>query len=145
MKREILTPFSELAKELQLSFQTVSNDEAELASDRYIVRVSEEIDRVKGIFVTIARRETPSKEIGLSYLIEYRGGTRSEVEVTTGNDPKSICALVKRYAASFLVGAANDFGEFESFARRKVEERFPQTRPFKTNKWVRAEWVDDPQ
>lgn len=145
MRNETLTAFVALANELQLSLRNVPNEFLELGSAHFALRVREDIDRIEGVFVTIRKQSgKPRREYGLSYLVEYRGGSPAEVQITAGRNAYAISELVKRYAKDYLSGEAKDFAEFEAFAQKRIDEMFPGIRSFGgANKWVRAEWIDE--
>jgi hypothetical protein len=142
MKDEILGPFSDLAREFGLIVRPASPTETELVGPHHTLHVADGIDRTRGIFVTIARSEAPQRQVGLSYLVEYRGGSQLEAAATVGNEPRAVCHLIRRFAGGLLRGELDDFPDLYQFAMRKVAERFPAAHLLKTNKWIRAEWTD---
>lgn len=139
----VAAAFKCLADEVGLPVHRASDDSIEIYGHDLLIRVRSQIERVRGIFVTIDRRGGGQRcEYGLPYLVEYNGGSKAEIDASVSDDLSILMQLTKRYAIDYLIGKTTDFSAFETFAARKTAERVPKTPEIKANKWIRPEWIE---
>ena len=140
--------FQGVADELHAQFHRGPGCYVDIPGQGVVVRVRWAVERIQGVFVTLFRghagEETPVREYGLAYLVEFKNRfapSSDDVECAKGDDPVALAELTRKYALDYLMGKPLDFSEFEEYAARRIAENAPATPTIRGTKFVRPEWT----
>lgn len=115
LQPNVLQEFRKLADECGAAWR-VADTFCELAKNGVRLRARWSVERIPGVFVTL---EAGTPEYGLPYLVEFRGGTESELAAASSDDAKLTADVATKYATGFLLGTARDFSAFAEFAEKR--------------------------
>jgi hypothetical protein len=120
-KSTVLKEFQKLATSSN-STLIIAETFCEFSRNGITLRARWSVERIAGVFVTLAMG---TKEYGLPYLVEFRGGTTTELAAASSDNPKATANLVRKYALPFLEAIAHDFPAFIEFAERRISKNVP--------------------
>jgi hypothetical protein len=148
-KNEIVATFGEISRAAGLELETTNSSFVEIAGSGLVLRIRWEVERIKGVFVTLLRANTADEssfnEYGISYLVEFKNLPdidNVDVARSKSNNVVAMAELVKRYALPYLLGEVTDFQAVEEYAKRRISENLPEVPNINASKWVRPEWLE---
>lgn len=117
LKTVVMQEFRNLSDECGATW-TVTETFCELYKNGVTLRVRWTVERIEGVFVTLA---IGAAEYGLPYLVEFRGGDASESAAASSDDPIATAEVARKYALP-LLEFASDFSAFAAFVEKRVSE-----------------------
>ena len=144
-RTDIIREFEKIAADLGTTW-AIRGSYCELTKNGIVLRVWWSIERIEGVFVTLASDDTLAQdkypqEYGLPYLVAYRTGDPKNIHWPSRNDLEAAVEATKKYAAGLLLGTDNDYAEFASVALEIARQNVIPTPKIRATSRVRPEWI----
>ena len=141
LKNLIHDEFKKLAHSVGAEW-TMHDTWYEMSKSGTVLRIRWSIERIPGVFVTIVVGDGDNtREYGLPYLVEFRGGTTEDLADATSDDPKTTAAVLRKFILDLLEGARIDLSRFSQFVDERVQTSVPPIPRIKTTSRIRPEWI----
>jgi hypothetical protein len=143
---EVRAAFQEIADAIGANIHKSSEHCIDIPGNGVILRVCWEVERTKGVFVTLCAKDDPEREYGLSHLVAFESSPNIdafEEQAADGRtgDAKAAAQVAKKYTLRYLRGDAKRFSEFGEYVADWVRKNMPRLPNMRTTRWVRAEWI----
>lgn len=138
LKQSTMVEFAKVARELSAQWGS-PGDWFEIAKSGTVFRIRWSIERIDGVFVTLVGPD--GKEYGLPYLVEFRGGSESDIAAATSDHPGATAGVFRRFAADLLNGASLDIAALDRLVAERVKAASNSAPEIKATRHVRPEWL----